>query len=84
MDISSPEFRTKFESLKPGMSQDDVAALLGNPTAIEGSTWVYFANRAPHVGEQLMDFEIRFDGSKAKELKIIPGPCATGPAPGLR
>ncbi len=81
MGPDSAEFVRKFESIKPGMTQEYIIKLLGEPTAKDFSTWTYYKNRMPLPGEQLAIYQIQFRNDKVSATDIAPGPDATGEAP---
>ncbi len=75
----TPAFRQKFAAVKPGMTEPQVRAALGDPVRIVQDQWLYFEDRAPRAGEQLTIFQITFAKGVVTDKRLVPGPDATGP-----
>lgn len=65
VSVTSPAYRTK-SGLHVGLSSHEVVALLGEPTARHGGTWVYQVDAASSAPFELT---VRLDGGTVRSLR---------------
>ena len=79
--MNDSEFAKRFDALAPGAAAKDVAAAFGGPDRKEGGVWTYVRPKTLAVGVQQTIYEIRFDGDRVAQTKMLPGVSMEGAAP---